>query len=144
MKRIALISILVLASIIGFAQGCLDPILSQTLNGKEDNEKLEVVVLMKAQYDRSLLCSRADFIPTKAERRAFVVHELKAFTEASQYDLKNILAEMEQQDLVSSIRCLWSANALYFSATKSALLNLSERTDIEIISLNIQHQLIPE
>ena len=99
---------------------------------------------MKSQYDRSQLNSRANFFPTKAERRTFVVNELKSFAEASQYELKSILNEMEQQGLVSSIRSLWSANALYFEATKAALLYLSEQVDIETISLNAQHQMIPE
>ena len=144
MKRIILIFTLLASCMMGFAQGCLDPLLSQTLNSKDDNEKLEVVVLMKSQYDRSQLSRCADFFPTKAERRDFVVNELKAFAETSQRDLKNLLAEMEQQGTVSSVRSLWSANALYFSATKPALLNLSERIDIETISLNTKHQLIPE
>ncbi len=143
MKRIALISILLLACIMGFAQGCLDPLLSQEMNRQGNDERIAVVVLMKAQYDRSQLCRRAEYYPSCAERRAFVVNELKTFTEASQHDLKSILAEMESHGLVSSVRSLWSANALYFEATKTALLNLSERTDIETISLNIQHQWIP-
>ena len=144
MKRISLISILLLACMTSFAQGCLDPILSQEINRQNDNDKNEVVVLMKSQYDRSQLNSRANFFPTKAERRTFVVNELKSFAEASQYELKSILNEMEQQGLVSSIRSLWSANALYFEATKAALLYLSEQVDIETISLNAQHQMIPE
>ena len=144
MKRIALISILLLACMMGFAQGCLDPLLSQEMNRRSDDEQIEVIVLMKAQYDRSQLCRRADYFPSRAERRAFVVNELKAFTEASQHDLKSTLAEMESHGLVSSVHSLWSANTLYFEATKSALLDLSERADIEIISLNIQHQWIAE
>ena len=144
MKRIALIPVLVLASFIGFAQGCLDPILSQEMNRRGDDERIEVVVLMKAQYDRAQLCRRSEFFPKKSERRAFVVNELKAFAEASQYDLNGILDEMEQQGMVSSVHSLWSANALYLSATKPALLELSERTDIETITLNVQHPMIPD
>ena len=144
MKRIALISILLLACMMGFAQGCLDPLLSQEMNLRSDDEQIEVVVLMKAQYDRSQLSRRAEFFPTKAERRAFVVNELKTFMEASQHDLKSTLAEMESHGLVSSVHSLWSANTLYFEATKTALLDLSERTDIETISLNVQHQWIPD
>ena len=144
MKRIVLISILLSACMMGFAQGCLDPLLSQEMNRRSDDERIEVVVLMKAQYDRSQLSRRADFFPTKAERRDFVVNELKAFAEASQHDLKRTLAEMESHGMVSSVRSLWSANTLYFEATKPAILDLAERTDIEIISLNTQHQWIPE
>ena len=66
MKRIVLISILVLVSVFGFAQ----------------NEKMtDVVILMKAQYNRTELCRKADFFATRAERRDYVVKELKAFTE---------------------------------------------------------------
>ena len=144
MKRIVLISILLSACMMGFAQGCLDPLLSQEMNRRSDDERIEVVVLMKAQYDRSQLSRRADFFPTKAERRDFVVNELKAFAEASQHDLERTLAEMESHGLVSSVRSLWSANTLYFEATKPAILDLAERTDIETITLNTQHQWIAE
>ena len=144
MKRIVLISILLSACMMGFAQGCLDPLLNQEMNRRSDDERIEVVVLMKAQYDRSQLSRRADFLPTKAERRDFVVNELKAFSEASQHDLKRTLAEMESHGLVSSVRSLWSANTLYFEATKLAILDLAERTDIATITLNTQHQWIAE
>ena len=128
----------------GFAQTTIDPLLMEAMNSYSDNDPIEVVVLMKAQYDRSQLSRRADFIPTKAERRDFVVNELKAFAEASQHDLKRILAEMESHGMVSSVRSLWSANTLYFEATKPAILDLAERTDIETITLNTQHQWIAE
>ena len=118
MKRIALISILLLACMMGFAQGCFDPLLIQEMNRRSDDERIEVVVLMKAQYDRSQLCRRADYYSSRAERRAFVVNELKTFTEASQHDLKSILAEMESHGLVSSVRSLWSANTLYLRLQK--------------------------
>ena len=144
MKRFVLISILLSACMMGFAQGCLDPVLSQEMNRRSDDERIEVVVLMKAQYDRSQLSRRADFIPTKAERRDFVVNELKAFAEASQHDLKRVLSEMESHGMVSSVRSLWSANTLYFEATKPAILDLAERTDIETITLHTQHQWIAE
>ena len=139
MKRIALISILLLACMMGFAQGCLDPLLSQEMNRRSDNEQIEVVVLMKAQYDRSQLCRRADYFPSRAERREFVVNELKAFTEASQYDLKRVLSEMERQQIVTTPKVLWMSNALYFKATKAAILDLASRNDIAIISLNQKH-----
>ena len=144
MKRILFIILTLCLCFTGFSMTIIDPSLRNEMNRRSDDEQIEVVVLMKAQYDRSLLCRHADYYPSRAERRAFVVKELKTFTEASQYDLKNILAEMENHGMVSSVRSLWSANTLYFEATKTALLDLSERTDIETISLNIQHQWITE
>ena len=126
------------------AQPVIDPELEAEMQLIGNEEQIEVVVLMKAQYDRSQLCRRANYYPSRAKRRAFVVKELKTFTEASQHDLKSVLAEMENHGMVSSVRSLWSANALYFEATKTALLDLSERADIETISHNIQHQWIPD
>ena len=63
MKRIVLISILLSACMMGFAQGCLDPLLSQEMNRRGDDEQIEVVVRMKAHYDRSQLCRRANYYP---------------------------------------------------------------------------------
>ena len=129
MKRIALISILLFVSLFGLAQ---------------TEKMIDVVILMKAQHDRTELCRKADFCATRAERRDYVVRELKAFTEASQYELKDILTELEQQGQVSSIHSLWSANALYFSATESVIASLSGRNDIEYIGPMMRYQLIPE
>jgi serine protease AprX len=129
MKRIALISLLVLASVFGFAQ---------------NEEKTDVVILMKAQYNRTELCRKADCFATRAERRDYVVKELKAFTEASQYELRDLLTELERQGQVSSVHSLWSANAMYFLATKSVIANLSTRNDIEYIGPITRSSLIPE
>ena len=129
MKRIALISLMVLASVLGFAQ---------------NEEMTDVVILMKAQYNRTELCRKAEFIATRAERRDYVVKELKAFTESSQYELRDLLTDLEQQGLVSSVHSLWSANALYFSTTESVIARLSIRNDIEYIGPITRYPLIPE
>ena len=144
MKRLIFIFTMLFLSLAGLvAQPVIEPELEAEMQRIDNDEQIEVIVLMKAQYDRSQLSRRADYFPSRSERRAFVVNELKSFTEASQHDLKSILAEMESHGMVSSVRSLWSANTLYFEATKTALLDLSERTDIETISLNIKHQWIP-
>ena len=129
MKRIFLISCLLLAYATGFSQ---------------NNEMIDVVVIMKSQCDRTELCRKADFYPTRAERRDYVVKELKNFTEASQYELKGILGELEQQGLVSSVQSLWSANTLYFKATESVMASLSGRNDIAYIGPMKRSLLIPE
>lgn len=144
MKKALIILLLLCLCLSGFASmPIIDPELRSEMNLRGDNDPIEIVVLMKAQYDRQQLCHQADYFPTKALRRDYVVNELKAFAEASQYDLKRMLAEMEQHGMVSSARSLWSANVLYFSATKQAILDLSERTDIECIGLNRQCPCIP-
>lgn len=108
------------------------------------NEPIEVVALMKAQYDRTLLGKQAGYYATRAERRTFVVNELKAFAEASQRDLRGTLDELEQEGLVSSIQSLWSANALYFTTTEEVMWTLAERPDIEWINPVKPYRLVPE
>ena len=129
MKRFFLFLCLILAYVNGFTQ---------------NNEMIDVVVIMKSQYNRTELCRKADFFATRAERRDYVVKELKTFTEASQYELKGILGELEQQGLVSSVQSLWSANTLYFKATASVMASLSERDDIAYIGPMKRYSLIPE
>ena len=127
MKKRFLTLILFLSCLVGFAQ-----------------ERFEVMVLMKDQYNRTELCRKADFIPTRTARRDFVVKELQYFTEASQYDLKLTLNELEQQGLVSSVHSLWSANALYFTTTEEVMQSLSEHPDIESITRVKEYPCIPE
>ena len=127
MKTPLLSLILFLCSLTGFSQ-----------------EPVEVMVLMKDQYNRTELCRKAEFIPTKTARRDYVVKELKNFAEASQYDLMLTLNELELQGLVTKVHSLWSANALYFTAAEEVIQTLAERHDIESISPVKQYQWIPE
>lgn len=108
---------------------CLFAVFISGLNA----EPVEVMVLMKVRYNR-----------TKAEKRDYVVRELKAFAETSQHDIMITLKELEQQGSVSSISSLWSANAISFTATEEAIQMLMQRTDIESITLVRKHQCIPK
>lgn len=127
MKKTLLTLLLFFSCLTGFAQ-----------------EPIEIMVLMKDQYNRTELYRKAELIPTRATRRDYVVSELKAFTEASQYDLLAEVSELEQQGLVSSIHSLWSANALYFKATEEVVQALAERPDIASINPVKQYQCIPD
>jgi serine protease AprX len=127
MKKPILTLILIISCLAGFTQ-----------------EPVEVMVLMKDQYNRTELCRKIQFIPTRAARRDYVVNELKAFAEASQHDLMITLNELEQQGLVSNIHSLWSANAISFTTAEEVIQMLKGRTDIESITPVKQYQCIPE
>ena len=127
MKKIILSILLFCCCLAGFAE-----------------EPVEVMVLMKAHYDRIELCRRAEYFPTRAARRDYMVNELKAFTKASQYDLMLTLNELEQQGLVSSVHSLWSANAICLTATEEVVQILMKRDDIESITPVRKYQCIPE
>ena len=108
------------------------------------DEPVEVMVQMKARYDRTELSHRAAYCPTRAERRDYVVKELKAFAEASQHDLMLTLNELEQQGWVSSVHSFWSANAICLTATEEVVQMLKGRPDIESITPVIKYPCIPQ
>ncbi len=143
MKKTIFMITLALACMFAQAQ-VIDPLLQEEMNRRSDSEMIEITVLMKSRCDRNMLNQRASALPTRAERRAFVVDELKRFTEASQRDLKLALAEMEQKGEVTAPRTLWMSNSLYFSATKETILALSKRDDIAHIGYNIERKWIDD
>ena len=127
----------------GYAQ-TIDPLLSEEMANRGDDEQITVIVIMKSQYDRTQLCRRADYFVTRAERREFVVNELKDFATASQYDLRNSLKEMQRSGMTTEPTILWMANALAFDANKTAIENLAQRNDIEMIGYAIERNWIPD
>lgn len=128
-----------------FAQNIvIDSPLRDEMNKRSDNELIDIVVIMKSQYDRIELDRRASYFATRAERREFVVNELKEFAAASQYDLRHSLAEMQRNGLATAPMDLWLSNALRFKATKGVINELALRHDIEIIGFNEEHCWIPD
>ena len=84
MKKLVLLLLAVLLCVSGFAQTVIDPLLNEEMNRRNDDEQMTVIAIMKSQYDRAQLNSRANHFATRAERREFVVNEMKDFSAASQ------------------------------------------------------------
>ena len=143
MKKIVTFILFVLICICGYAQ-TIDPVLLEKMNQRSDNEKIRVFVIMRQQLDQQQLNRRAAHFTTRADRREFVVNELKQFAEASQYDLRHSLAEMQHNELVSEPKTLWIANAIYFEATKDAILSLANRSDIMVIGFDEESNWLPD
>ncbi len=143
MKKFTLL-LLSLFFVSGYAQTVIDPLLREEMTRRNENEPIEVIVIMKSQYDREQLNRQAEYFVSRAERREFVVNELKEFAEVSQYDLKHTLSEMERSGMVSAPITLWISNALYFNATKSAIQDLAQRNDIGIIGYAVQRCCLPD
>lgn len=134
MKKIVLTLSLVIAAIFVKAQ-VIDSQLLEILNNCSADEQIEVVVMMKARYDRDLLNRRAALCANRAERRIFIIKELMAFAEESQKDLMNYLG--------GNAKSLWTSNSLVFSATKAQILEIAKREDVETIGLNKEQLWIP-
>ena len=144
MKKLFALFFLASLCLSGFAQNIIDPLLSEEMGRRSNDEKIKVVVIMKSHYDRTELNRRADYYPTRAQRREFVVSELKEFARATQYDLRHSLSEMQRNGLTTEPTILWMANALSFEATQTAIQDLAQRNDIEIIGYAIERNCIPD
>jgi len=144
MKKLFTLLLFAVCCIAGYAQAVIDPLLSEEMTRRSDDEKIKVIVIMKSQYDRAQMNRRADYYVNRAERREFVVNELKAFATASQYDLRHTLAEMQRNDMTTEPSVLWIANAMSFEANKTAIQSLAQRNDIEMIGYAIDRNWIPE
>ena len=122
----------------------IDPLLGETMANMNDDEQIRVIVIMKSHYDRIELNRRADYFVNRAERREFVVNELKEFATATQYDLRHALAEMQRNGMTTEPTILWMANALSFEANKMAIQSLAQRNDVEMIGYAIERNWIPD
>ena len=143
MKKIVTFISLVLICLCGYTQ-TIDPALLEEMGQRRGNEKIRVFVIMRQQYDQQQLNRQAAYYTTRAARREFVVNELKQFSEASQYDLRRTLAELQQGDRVSEPKVLWIANAISFEATRDAILSLADRSDIMVIGFDEERNWLPD
>lgn len=134
MKRCLFTIALICVALFANAQ-VIDPQLLEEMNRRADDDKIEVIVMMKARYDRDLLNQKAALCANRAERRIFIIKELKAFAEESQKDLMNYLG--------GNAKSLWTSNSLVFSATKAQILEIAKRDDVEKIGLNKDQLWIP-
>ncbi len=144
MKKLFTLFLVAVCCMAGYAQGVIDPLLSEEMARRNDDEKINVIVIMKSQYDRAQMNRQASYFATRSERREFVVNELKAFAEATQFDLRRSLDEMRRNDMTTEPTVLWMANALGLSANKAAIADLARRNDIEIIGFDIERNWIPD
>ena len=141
MKKPFFAFLLAMSCLFGHAQ-TITPALADEMSRRSDGEKIDVIVIMGQQYDSEMLGRRAANFATRAERREFVVNELMRFSDASQADLRHTLAAMESQGMVANTNVLWIANALSLSATKTAILDLAQRSDVGVIGYDQMEQVV--
>ena len=101
--------------------------------GNTFQEQIKVNILLTEQSDPVALSRAASWLPTRQERRTYVVDALKRQAEASQQELMGLLRELEQQGLVSEIQPLWIVNSIRCYATQEVILSLKGRSDIQTI-----------
>ena len=61
MRKLLFLLLTAMLCMNGFAQSVIDPFLGEEMTRRSDDEKINIIVIMKAQYDRAQLNRRADW-----------------------------------------------------------------------------------
>ena len=104
------------------------PLMAQCVN--DSDGKIKINIILKTQSDVTELRLKADALPTRAERRDFVVNSLKNQAKFTQSDLLNYLNSLEINGLVEDIRPLWIVNSVSCHAQQSLIDEISLRSDV--------------
>ena len=92
--------------------------------------KIKINIVLKAQSNAMELNRMASDLPTKAERRLFVVNALKRQAEESQIDLMNYLNALEINGVVEEVRPLWLVNSVSCYADEWLVDEIAKRDDV--------------
>ena len=130
-------------STLSFAQNfsAIEPKLQNILNQKND-ELIDVQIYFKSSISSAQLNQATRKAYTKAEKKDFVVRELKSYSASVQADVMSILEAEELSGNVSDIHNLWIANSINCKASRSVIYKLSTHPDIKVIGYDEELQLI--
>lgn len=119
----------------------IDPELQELMHQSRDaNERFRVIVEMAEQYDNPNL-ERGTALMTRAQRRDYVVNELKRFSEHSQAEVVSFLTAQGTRGQVNVLHHFWIFNGLCCEATAECIGELSTRRDVRYVSLDKEIEL---
>ena len=120
----------------------IDPELQELMHQSRDaNERFRIIVEMVEQYDNPNL-ERGTAMMTRAQRRDYVVNELKRFSEHCQTEVVNFLTLQSTRDQVNVLHRFWIFNGMCCEATAECIGELSLRQDVRFVSLDKEQQMI--
>ena len=144
MKRLLLCFFVIGLALTGQAIGIIDPALRSEMDQLDEEEGIKINILLAEPFDALALCRDANWMPTRQERRLYIVETLKQQAAASQIELLKTLEEMEHNGMVHDIHPLWLVNSVICTASKTAIYQLSQRNDLLTIGCCEQAKWIPE
>jgi serine protease AprX len=121
-----------LANDIQNVQTPITPQLSEELSRTNSESFIRINIVMKEQIDSDILYSNVQGL-SKANRRQFVINELKYFAQNTQGDILNQLSTLENTGQVKDVTSLWITNVINCYATPEAIKTLSSRSDVHRI-----------
>ena len=142
-KNYIVLFLALVLSTLTFAQNfsAIEPELQKVLNQKSE-ELIDIQIYFKSSIDSKQLNQATRKAYTKAEKKEFVVNELKAYSENAQADVMSILTAEELSGNVSDIHNLWIANSISCKASALVVYKLSSHPDVKMIGYDKEFQLI--
>ncbi len=109
-------------------------------HSRDANETYRVIIEMTEQYNNPNL-ERGTALMTRAQRRDYVVNELKQFAESSQAEVMGFLTEQGTRGQVNVLHRFWILNGICCEATAVCIGELSMRSDVRYMALDDQVEL---
>ena len=119
----------------------IDVSLQQEMSLRDAGDLIRINIIMNQQYDQMDMRMKSSVFPTKAAKRAFVIGELKRFSEETQQGVMELLSSMP---LVADVQSFWIANFIGCYANIETIEALSLHPDVMLIGFDKEENLIPE
>lgn len=120
----------------------IDPELQELMHQSRDaSETFRVIIEMTEQYNDPNL-ERGTAMMTRAQRREYVVNELKRFSEQSQAEVVRYLGQQSTRGQVNVLHRFWIFNGVCCEATAESIGELSMRRDVRFVALDKEMHLI--
>jgi serine protease AprX len=110
----------------------IEPNLLRTLATADPNRKFPVDFYLKAQANAMALDASIADLP-RSERRARVGRVLMGFADGTQQNLLEYLKARQAEGKVDGINPLWIVNSIGCRATRDVILEVAQRSDVELI-----------
>ena len=142
-KNYIVLFLALVLSTLTFAQNysAIEPELQKVLNQRSE-ELIDIQIYFKSSINSKQFNQVTRKAYTKAEKKDFVVSELKAYSKNVQADVMSILEAEELSGNVSDIHNLWIANSISCKASRSVIYKLSSHPDVKMIGYDKEMQVI--
>ena len=107
----------------------------------QDNGMRRYIVVMKAQYNE-VEATRGTQLMDKAQRRAYVINEHKAFCQVSQQAVLEYLAGFKAD--VQDIKPFWGVNGFACTTNEEVIRQLQSRSDVAFVYHDEPRLMLPE
>lgn len=112
-------------------------LMSKIEESQNSNDLIRVIIMMNNQYDATKTVNQMRYLD-KAQKRDFVIDELKRISNDGQTAIVNTLKQEQKSNLVDEIHQYWIINAVSCSMTKDMIYVIAARSDVKFVMSDIE------